>query len=234
MTAAQRIAVQQSETREAINRLLGTTGRTEEQQAELRTLTDKAQELEVEFRAATVAGEDPEIREVHEADDSETREKRLLRGKAKVGDWVRQALDDSYRLDGASAEYAAAVACRGQMPIDLLLPETREADGSGIEHRAVTPAPTADADLTQRGHRILGKVYDASVAGFLGIGFEQAAVGVQSYPVLSTGPTVEWKGKDEAAPSTAGSYTVSHVKPGRLTGSFTIRREDAAVLADLD
>ena len=226
MTAAQRAAVALSETRTRINELLGVSDRTEEQASELRSLTDKAIQQEEEFRAATVAGEDPEIREV--TDDSETREKRQLRGKARVGDFVRAALDDSYRLDGESRAYADACETRGQLPIDLLAPET------GIEHRAVTPAPTANQDLTIRGHRILGRVFAGSVADFLGIGFEQAAVGVQSYPVLETGPTVAWKAKDAAAPNTAGSYSVKHVTPGRVSGQFTVRREDMAVLADLE
>lgn len=80
----------------------------------------------------------------------------------------------------------------------------------------------------------MGRVFAGSVADFLGVAFEQADVGVQSYPVLATGPTVEWKAKDAAAPNTAGSYSVTHVKPGRVSGTFTIRREDMAVLADLE
>ena len=230
MTAAQRAAVKLSETRSAINVLLG-ADRTDTQNAELRELTVKAIQQEEEWRATTVAGEDPEIRTVDEADDSETRERRNLRRQAKVGDFVRAALDDSFKVDGQSAEYAAAVECRGQMPIDLLLDDDEQ---RGIEHRAVTPAPTANQDLTIRGHRILGRVFAGSVADFLGIGFEQAAVGVASFPVLATGPTVAWKAKDAAAPNTAGSYSVTHVKPGRITGMVTIRREDMAVLADLE
>ena len=92
MTAAQRIAVRQSEIRESINGLLGIAERTDDQQAELHKLTAEGTRLETEYRASVLAdGSDPEIREV--ADDSETRERRDLRRGSSVASFVRSAID---------------------------------------------------------------------------------------------------------------------------------------------
>ena len=51
MTTRDRITLRQSEVRERINGLLGKADRTDEETAELRSLTEEGQKLETEYRA---------------------------------------------------------------------------------------------------------------------------------------------------------------------------------------
>ena len=113
MTAAQRAAVKLSETRSAINVLLG-ADRTDTQNAELRELTVKAIQQEEEWRATTVAGEDPEIRTVDEADDSETRERRNLRRKTNIADYLQAAISGNDRERGRSHLSSVSDARKGE------------------------------------------------------------------------------------------------------------------------
>ena len=77
-------------------------------------------------------------------------------------------------------------------------------------------------------------IFDRSVAGWLGIEMPTAAVGISSFPVLSTSLTAGIVAEDAAAAETAGAFTVKDADPRRLTGALRIRREDAAKLTDLE
>ena len=82
-------ALKQSETRESINGLLGVDAQTEEQKAELVTLTAAAQELETSIRAAIVATPDPQ--EVTTVTATQIRERIELRAKTGLADFLRAA-----------------------------------------------------------------------------------------------------------------------------------------------
>ena len=67
MTRSQKLTVRLSEVRQRLNELLGVEDRSDEQNAELETLTGEAQKLEPELRAAIVAEGDPtETRTAHD------------------------------------------------------------------------------------------------------------------------------------------------------------------------
>ena len=222
MTAAQRIAVQQSETRQRINELLGVAEKNDEQRAELAQLTTKAQELEVEYRASVLAdGSDPEIREVAETDDSETREARALRGKSSISAFLHSAISGD-PLEGPEAEYRASCNVRaGFMPVDLLMDEA-----GPEEHRSVTPG-TALPGTTAT---IAPMLFEATAAGSLGVQFPVVQQGEARYPILTTAPTASRVAKGAEAPATAGAFRLDTRKPGRISGAFEVRVEDLAVM----
>ena len=89
MKPADRLRIQQSETRERINELLAEDA-TDESRAEMRELTTRAQNIEVELRAAIVAEPDAEVRTVPM--DSEHRERLQLRQAASLTNYLTAAL----------------------------------------------------------------------------------------------------------------------------------------------
>lgn len=222
MTNLQRIQVRQSEIREAINSLLGKSDRSDAENAELRQLTDEGTKLETEYRAATVAdGSDPEIREVIETDDSETREARALRGKSSISAFLHSAISGD-PLEGPDAEFRSACNVRaGHMPVDLLM------DAPGPEeHRAVTPG-TALPGTTAT---VAPMLFERTAAGSLGVGFPVVQQGEARYPILTTAPTASRLAKSAEAPATAGAFRLDTRKPGRISGAFEVRVEDLATM----
>ena len=156
--------LRQSETRQAINKLLEVDERTPEQDTELHELTGTAQRLEVEYRGALVA-EQGKV-EVHVTPDSEDRERAALRDKATVSGFLMAAM--AGRLpSGAEAAYSDACGVEpGAIPIDIF-----ESDRPKIEQHAdaTTPSPTTGTGTTVG--RIAPYVFDQSIAARkLGIG----------------------------------------------------------------
>lgn len=169
---------------------------------------------------------------VHEGDadvgeDAEARERRRLRGLARVGGWFSAAISGR-QVDGAEHEYAAAAGVTdGRMPVDVL-ERARPADP---ERRAVTPAPATTAVQMMS---IVPALFQRSVAPFLGIDMPQVAIGTPAYPYLTTSVTAGMKAKAAAAAETAGAISVATATPRRLTGSFRFNREDAVRLEGLE
>ena len=238
MTRSQKLTVRLSEIRQKLNDLLGVEDRSDDQSAELETLTAEAQRLEPELRAAIVAEGDPAETRTDTTEDAEDRERRELRGKVTLADYIGAAVaqGDAGSAGGAAAEYAAAMGCPGMVPLTMCGPTTEEraaATARAVEHRAVTPAP-ADSDVPHTHAPIVPALFDRSVAGYLGIEMPTVGTGIASYPILSTSLQGGMKGEDAAATEGAGAYTVTDADPRRLTGSFRIRKEDIAKLPNLE
>ena len=192
---------------------------------ELDTLTGEYRDVEARYRAAlTAESGELETRESPAA-DPETREARELLGKAQVGRWVTAALRGR-SVDGIEAETGAAFGCAGLIPLELL------GEARAVEHRAITPAPSADTAVNVA--PIMPAVFDRSAAAFLGIEMPTVAAGTASYPVLTTSVSAGARAKSADAPETAGVITPYTVTPRRITGAFRIAREDEAVLPDLE
>lgn len=228
MSPLQRLQLRQSELRERINELLGLETRSDEQTAELRSLTTEGQNVEVEIRAAIVAEPEPPTRTEPNGGDPEGRERIELRSRFQVNRVIGAVLQGRL-VDGVEAECAAAEECaRGQIPVGVY---ERRQDGPALETRAVTPGPST-VGVNQR--PIVPAIFDRSIAPYLRIEMPNAGVGDQAFPILSTNVSAEVKAKDAAAPETAGAVTVTSVEPRRVTGSFRFRVEDAARLSGLE
>ena len=227
------LLTKQSEHRERVNILSGKAEPTETETAELTELRTKLTTIEPEIRTQLakeegLPGEPLADRTVTQED----RERRELRERCEFNRYIAAAVTkgDASRVDGAEAEYAAAMGCSGHVPITMLggTMEERQA-----EFRAVTPAP-ADSDVPHTHAPIVPAIFDRSIAAFLGIEMPTVSTGVQSYPVLSTSVTGGMAAEDADADNTAGAYTVTDADPRRLTGAFTVRKEDIAKLPGLE
>ena len=228
MTKIQKIQLRQSEIRQKINDLLGVEDRTAEQTVELEGLTSEAQAIEVEFRAALVAEPPDDATTATPAGDPEERERLELRSKARLTNYVSAAANGE-AFDGAEAEYASAMGCRGgYMPVDMFMPEARERQQPEI--RVVTPSVAAPGATAA----IAPVLFQRTAASALGVQFPTVESGEANYPVLTTAPTAAVKAKDADAPSTAGAFRLDTRKPRRVTGQFTVRIEDLAVLPGME
>ena len=159
-----------------------------------------------------------------EIEDAETRERRELRGKSRVSDFVTAALTGR-SVGGASAEYSDAVGCPGLMPLDLL-------DSPEPEERAVTPGPAAETVTSTR--PTVPHAFARTDAAALGIAMPMVASGEAHFPALTTAPPAGPKAKDAAADSTAAAFSLTKRTPGRITGQFLIRLEDLALMPSME
>ena len=234
MTDSQRFALQLTECRTEYNALVATINGlpetdqpTAEQSAKLTELRAKAEALETRVAAAT----ETETRALQTAPehtvDGAERERRELRGRARIGRWFEAAISGRV-LSGAEAETATAYGCDGAIPLEMF--ERRAASGQ-TETRAVTPAPsTTDENLAP----IVPALFDRSAAAYLGIEMPAVATGDAGYPVLSTSVTGGVVAKSADAAESAGAFTVTMAQPRRITGALRFTREDAARLVGME
>ena len=242
MTNTQRLTVRASEIRQRLNEIAGLEGDalTDEIRQESETLTTEYRDVETKLRASIAADPDPETR-VAAPVDSEERERRELRSRVKLADYVGAAVTagDAGSAGGAAAELSAAEGCPGLVPLTMWggTAEQRAAEWrerqERAEHRAVTPAPV-DASLPHMHAPIVPAIFDRSIAAFLGCEMPTAPTGIQSFPVLTTSLTAGMVAEDADGAQTAAGWTVTDADPRRLSGGFLVRKEDTAKLPDME
>lgn len=237
MKLIHKIQLRMSEVREKLRTLLEVETRDAAQDTELGALTTEGQKLEADYRAALVAESDTE-REIREAaaaggstDDPETRERREIRSRTGLGDYLRAVLTGG-GVAGAAAEFNAAcgVAALDAVPMELFDAEAREARRQRAEARAVTPGPAID-DMARP---TIPYVFEKSVVSTLGCAFPGVASGMQQIPAITTAPPSDTLAEDAAAPSTAAAYTLASRSPKRISGAIEFSLEDLAVHPQLE
>ena len=224
MTKRQKLELEQSEKRQKINELLGKDELTDEERAELETLTKRMQQIEVEMRAAIVAEGEEESRaaELFE-DNGETAEVRALRGRVRLGAYLEAALEQR-SVTGAEAAFNAALEIpAGRFPLELLAPEPR------TEARATTDTDSAAMQGTW-----LDRLFSQTAAMRLGITFRSVMPGIASYPVTTAGASAAQRGREEAASDAAWTVGVTEIKPTRNAVRALFTEEDAARLPGLE
>ena len=225
MTKLQKIQLEQSERREAVNAALAKDELNDEERTKLAADSKRLQELEVEYRAAITAEGETEPRQTGEGVtlDSETRERVELRGRCSVGRYL-QAAARGQVVSGAEAELAAAAGVEGGIPLELWEPDPREAR-SESEARAITPAPsTVGVNLDP----IRPAVFAASIAPRLGIEMPRVGSGTFATATVTTNQTAKAKAKSGAITATAGGLTVSTATPRRIAARLELSLEDRA------
>ena len=223
MTILQKLEIRQSEIRESINTLLGNDARTDAEQAELEKLTGEGQAIEPEIRAAIVAEPDPETT-ITDTGDPETRERREIRSKTGLADFLSAAAGGR-EVSGAAKDYAASVGCSplNRLPLDIFRngqPETR----------AVTTGPAVDGPVEPA----VPYVFQRSAAASLGIQMPTHGAGAVQVPRVTTAPPADALAKDAAAPSTAAVIALDSQTPKRISGQFSLRVEDLAIYPALE
>lgn len=229
MTDLQKLQIRASEIRQRLGELNTVSEPTTEQSAELDALGGEYVKLEPRIRAALITSGETEASAPAPV-DAEERERRELRGRARVGDFVAAALSGD-PLDGASKEYRDSRNLRGIcVPLDLFEP-LAGSPAAASEARASTPAPSVTPIMAAPTQPY---VYARGAANYLGIDLIPVGPGAHAFPYLSTGTPKSFKAKGAAADSTAAAITSASVTPKRCTGSFEIRVEDIAVFPELE
>ena len=231
MTQAQKVQVKQSELRSEIGKALAIKDedRSETWQADIDALTERAQVLESELRAALVLGEtDGGEKTVETETGAEDRELRELEQRADIGG-IFDATISGGVTSGAEAELQQHLGmAANQVPLALL---HRDEDMDDLERRTtgVTPAPAAGS-IGAMQKPIIPFVFPQSASAFMRIPQPSVGIGEQVYTVLSTAaaPGTPNKGADQA--SSIGAFTAKVLSPGRIQASVFYAREDAARL----
>ena len=170
-----------------------------------------------------------------DGEDAEARERREIRERTNMGDYVRAAIVER-PVSGAAAEWADAMGCPGMMPLEAfdgyMAPrETRQGRRETRED-AISAGPAVDTESQTA--MILPSVFRETIAADLGIEMPMVGTGMATYPVITTPPTAGARALDAGGDATAAVVTPISVAPKRIQGRVAWRREDAALLGDLD
>lgn len=219
MTPSQKLRLEQSEIREKINAALGKDELTDEQRGELDGLTKRAQEVEIEMRAAIVVEDAEEKRGLENEPDAEMRERLELRSKASLTGYLQAALSGR-RVDGVEAELQKASGIGDGIPLELWDVPKREQRAD-----APTGAPgTVGVNLAP----IQPAIFSASVVPRLGVEMPRVESGTYASATINTSLTAAAKAAGGAADSTAAGFMVSTATPKRISARMAIRIEDVA------
>ena len=255
MTSLQRVQFRISEVRQRLNDIGAKEAPTDEERSEADKLAKEYDTLEVRFRALVVGdakgddgaagGKGDDGAAGGKGDDGAAADKAAkdlakLKGKVELRNYLQAAMD-SRELAGAEAElnkHLGLLDTAGvQVPWEALAPpELRAERRSGVEERvdAVTSVGSTANLPTENMAPILGRVFQRSVAAFLGVMMPAVGVGQRNYPVMTAGATAEMKAAGAAVDADAATYTVTVIEPSRLTARYVFRVEDLAVVAGLE
>ena len=228
MTNSQKLAVRSSEIRSRLNDLSGmpTAKLTDALRAETDALTTEYRDVESQYRAALVAeGDDAEQRAANKGgvnEDSETRERRALRGRLRIGNYVGAALEMRGAV-GAELEYNQALNIgANQFPLEMLAP-------AETEHRETT-----NTDTSGTPRRWLDRLFADTAAMRLGVTFETVEPGAASFPVTTAGASAAQRGRKEALADAAWTVGVTEIKPTRNGARAIFTMEDVARVPGLE
>ena len=188
--------------------------------------------VDVETREAAAAASEPDPQTTTtDTTDPETREKRELRSKIGIADFVRSAIQ-GVNPDGAAAEYldALGIPARGRQGVNLPLAVLDTLPGRRVETRAVTGGPAVDGPPQEA----IGYVFERMAATSLGVMFPSHGPGMAQIPRVTTPPPADTLAKDADAPDTAAVITLDSREPERVAGQFEVRVEDLAVYPALE
>ena len=231
MTPAQRLLLRSSEIRSRLNELSGiaTADLSDENRAEIERLTAEFKDVEMQHRAAIVAGSDG-LETSTSTGGSEERELADLTRRSSIGEIFTGAIEHR-AIEGATAELQEHYKVAGNAVPLALLRGDGDTGGNGIEERAVTPAP-ANVGATQA--PIIPAVFPMSVAAFLSVDSPTVGVGEAVFPVLKTSATAHTPAENANAADTTGSFDAEVLTPARIQAAFFFSREDRARFAGMD
>ena len=226
MTPTQKLQVTQSEVRTQIGAILGTEEDKREKtwQSDLEGLTKRAQSLELELRAALVAGDDKATEETTE--ETADLERRELEKSISFAPYISAAMSGHGVASGPEAEYNQEYGLSAeQFPLELL---TRDDDLGDLEKRAAI-----DGDAATKQGSWIDRMFSETAARRLGVTFPSVPPGVAAYPVTTAGGTPAQRGRTQAAADGVYTAVVTEIKPTRnaVHGVYSI--EDNARLPGL-
>ena len=220
MTKSQKLALRASEIRTRLAAIADLEGDalTDEIRAEVGTLRNEMQDVEIRYQAAVEGEGEPETRAADTT--GEGTEIRELRDKVQMANYLTAAVEQR-AAHGPEAELNAALGMSGnQFPLELLAPE---------EHRQTTNTESSVAQQTW-----LDRLFADTAAMRLGITMRSVGAGVQSVPMTTAGADFAMKEREAAIGDAAWTVGVTESKPkrGGVRAKFTA--EDAARLPGLE
>ena len=231
MTNTQRLTIRASEIRQRLNEIAGlaTDALTDAIRTETDTLSNEYRDTETQLRAALTAEGESGTQTRIVVEDAEARERRTLRAKTGIGDFLAAAAGKR-DVTGPAAEYRDSLKVDRQGPGGGVLMPLDVFEQYRPEVRAVTPGVTA----VQTAAPTMPYVFERSALASLGFVFPMVASGQANYPVVTTGAPSGSVAKGGDAPVTAAAFRLDTRLPKRIAGQFEIRAEDSAVFPDMD
>ena len=207
-----RLMIRSLELREEIN--------TAAEDADTTPQTRELADVDKQLRAALAVQEQPV-----DQDAGESREREGLADRVELRHYLAAAASDG-QLDGAEREYNAAQGLASGLgtSVPLALLQEQRADTN-------TAAPAVTA-VTQSA--IAGRLFAASVAGWLGVDMPTVPTGTRSYVYLSGGHTPKFEAESAAHDSTAATFSTRELAPKRLTGRYTFSVEDLSLFSGME
>ena len=239
MLASQKIDLRRSSIRSRLAEITSLEGDayTAEIKGEEKTLHAEIGGLETRYKSALLSETD-ELAELEKrtanAPDAETRERIELRSKAQLTNFF-QARAQGKMLTGPEAELSAAAGVDGGIPIELFdVPEQRGEQvfvnvmtETGIERRAVTPAPgTVGVNLDP----IRPAVFANSIASRLGVDMPRVSTGTYASGTITGSQDAAAKAKGDDAVAGTGAITVQTAVPKRISARLELALEDIAAI----
>ena len=222
MLNSQRLQIEQSQLREQINKTFDSGELSDDKRADLDKLTKRAQEIELELRAALTAEgmETAAVTEPVTEPDAEIRERLELRRRAQLTNYLTAAMQGRMPA-GAEAELQAASGIDSGVPLELW--------DTPLETRAdtTTGAPsTVGVNLAP----LQPMIFAPSIAPRLGIAMPRVSTGTYATGTLTTALTAGAKSAGGEQESTAAAFTVSTATPKRISARLSVRIEDVAAV----
>ena len=230
------LQVEQSEIRQRINAALGKEEMGDDERGELDKLTKRAQELEIELRAALVS--DAAVTDTRiVADDGEGRELRGILSSVSISDYLSPATAgqglSGRALDLNQALGLPIVGASGATPVPwAVLLEKRDAREE-LEKRAFTDTGDYAGGVGQR--PILQRLFGPGIMDALGVRIDSVPMGRTEWPLISGGVAPNMKAEGTAADAAvAATFATETLKPKRLTGRYEFTHEMASQVVDLE
>lgn len=210
MTPLQTAEIRAGEIRIRLAELGGEPELTDETRAELDTLRHEYTDTERRMAALRISEPPPKATETRGS--AEGRELRHLVGKASLGRMMSGIADDS---EGAGADRELRQHMNlpaNYIPWDMLLENRTALAVSGDEEGNVQPW--------------INTVFPMSASAFAGVDMRTVAVGEDLIPIVGTGLTIAFPGKNTAPSESAPTASVTTLSPRRATGFFPVAKED--------
>ena len=218
MLRSQSLQIAISESRQRLNEIASLDDAlTEEQRAEVRSLSDKMRDDEEKYRAALHA-------EAVEP-DSEAREHADITANLQLRNYLEAARSGN-AISGREAEFNTEHSLGANVvPYEAIAPRER--------NDVVSPG-LASGDEPVSVRPIIDRVFAPSVANFFNVQMPSVGIGEHAWPVVTGGTSAELVAPDAEKESTAWTLSVSSVKPTRLQARYSFRVEDTALTAGLE
>ena len=238
MTPLQKTNLKLSETRQAINKLLGKDEElTTEDRDMLKELTGTMDDLETEYRAAIKA--DASFQEKaagafsREFDDGEGVEIRNLKQKASLFNYANAALKGG-TVQGAEAELNQALNIQHTGGVSVPLAMLAGEEHRQVEHRAdaVSSTTQLDGGLAQRS--ILQRLFGPGILDFMGVRLDSVPAGMTEYPLLTGGAVAEQLAESGTVEADAVTFATQSLKPKRLTARYLYTYEQSAQIPQIE